>query len=370
MQQPSQQNRPPGDYAVAPQSAIVAAQERHAQRWTPDFDERIYPAHKLAAVVKTLSGVCVPAASSLAGSGLTEDRLRSAATRISYRQTATVFRNALQLSPVPAFALHAGQLMRVTSYGMYGYAAMSSLSHEAALEFAVKYHRVTGAVADVSLVFGDDGALFTYEPILTRDRRDGLYRASVEFVIASHLRLNKDLYGSSFRFDRVRVAYPEPEHAGAYRQLFGCAVDFAHPCNQVMFHSKWLTDPTPYFDPITNAMAREACEAAFANLSRNAGVASHIRRVLIENPGRFPNIEAMAAQLSMNPRKLHRKLEAEGTTYRDLLGEVRMTLAIEYLRKTDMTNEDIASRLGYSDAANFRHAFARWTGRRPSDYRS
>ena len=47
-----------------------------------------------------------------------------------------------------------------------------------------------------------------------------------------------------------------------------------------------------------------------------------------------------------------------------------MHLAIEYLRKTRMTNDEIASRLGYSDAANFRHAFRRWTFRQPSDFRN
>jgi AraC-like DNA-binding protein len=52
------------------------------------------------------------------------------------------------------------------------------------------------------------------------------------------------------------------------------------------------------------------------------------------------------------------------------LAEVRMRLAIEYLRKTQMTNEEIASRLGYSEAANFRHAFARWTRKSPSAFRS
>jgi len=35
-----------------------------------------------------------------------------------------------------------------------------------------------------------------------------------------------------------------------------------------------------------------------------------------------------------------------------------------------MTNEDIASRLGFGDAATFRHAFARWTGKTPLDYRA
>ncbi|MNG08999.1 Bacterial regulatory helix-turn-helix protein, AraC family [compost metagenome] len=34
-----------------------------------------------------------------------------------------------------------------------------------------------------------------------------------------------------------------------------------------------------------------------------------------------------------------------------------------------MTTEEIAERLNYSDAANFRHAFKRWTGRSPKEYR-
>jgi AraC-like DNA-binding protein len=47
-----------------------------------------------------------------------------------------------------------------------------------------------------------------------------------------------------------------------------------------------------------------------------------------------------------------------------------MKLAIEYLRNTEMTNEEIAARLDYSDAANFRHAFARWTRKSPSAFRN
>ena len=77
----------------------------------------------------------------------------------------------------------------------------------------------------------------------------------------------------------------------------------------------------------------------------------------------------MAQTLALEPRTLRRKLEAQGTSYREILAEVRRTLAIEYLRKTRMTTEEIASRLGYSDSANFRHAFVRWTGKAPHEYR-
>jgi transcriptional regulator GlxA family with amidase domain len=39
------------------------------------------------------------------------------------------------------------------------------------------------------------------------------------------------------------------------------------------------------------------------------------------------------------------------------------------LRRTKKTNEDIAFSLWFSDAANFRHAFRRWTGKAPNDFR-
>src|SRR5258706_16384809 len=125
----------------------------------------------------------------------------------------------------------------------------------------------------------------------------------------------------------------------------------------------------PSDDPITKAMARGMCEKSLAEVNQAEGTAANIRRLLFEHPGRFPSIEAIAEALKMNPRTLRRKLDSEETSYRVILAEVRMRLAIGYLRETSMTNEEIASRLGYSDAANFRHAFTRWTSKNPSNFR-
>ncbi len=45
-----------------------------------------------------------------------------------------------------------------------------------------------------------------------------------------------------------------------------------------------------------------------------------------------------------------------------------MHVAIKYLRDTNLTIEDIADFLGFSEAANFRHAFSRWTGKPPQEF--
>ncbi len=338
-------------------------------RAPPSFEERIYPAHKVAALVGALLDGGVPVAQALAGSGIAESRLHAPATRVSYRQMLTIFRNAHRLAPDPGLALRAGERMRVTAYGMYGYAVLSSPSHRAAIELAVKYHRVMGPVADVSFSQADGIAAWEYHPILALDASDDFYRFVLEFQFSSHRTLYKDLYGPSFEFAALRAAYPTPAHARLYKRLFKCPVAYGQAKNELLFEAAWLDDPTVYSDPITNAMVSEMCEQSLAEMQRAEGVAAGVQRLLVEHPGRFPDIDTVAAALSMNTRTLRRRLEAEQTSYRRILAEVRMRLAIEYLHKTDMTTEEIGTRLGYSDAANFRHAFTRWTGKLPSDFR-
>jgi AraC-like DNA-binding protein len=63
-------------------------------------------------------------------------------------------------------------------------------------------------------------------------------------------------------------------------------------------------------------------------------------------------------------------LADEACTYQQLLNASRRDIAIDYLRDTQLSVEQIAELVDYSDAANFRKAFKKWTGRRPIDYRS
>lgn len=333
------------------------------------LDEKVYPAHKLAALVGVLVDDGVTAAEALAGTGLAESRLHAAGTRISYRQLLAAFRNALRLSPDPAIGLRAGQRMHVTAYGLYGYALLSSPSHAASIDLGVKYHRVMGPVADIEFRRDGETAVFAYDPILCTDPAEDLYRVLMEFHMSSHATLSTDLYGASFRLSGVRAAYPVPPHAALVRKVFRCPVQFGQERNELRFDASWIDRPMDYSDPITNAMAREFCEQNLLEVQRAGDVAAATHRILIEHPGQFPGIDKVAAALSMNTRTLRRRLDSEQTSYRKVLAEVRMRLAIEYLRKTQMTNEEIAARLGYSDAANFRHAFMRWTFKKPSDFR-
>ncbi len=71
----------------------------------------------------------------------------------------------------------------------------------------------------------------------------------------------------------------------------------------------------------------------------------------------------------MSQRTLRRRLNAESTSFRATLDEIRDLLAREYLTDTQLTVADIAHVLDYSETVNFRRAFVRLNGVTPSDYR-
>jgi AraC-like DNA-binding protein len=94
-----------------------------------------------------------------------------------------------------------------------------------------------------------------------------------------------------------------------------------------------------------------------------------VRMLVLARPGFFPDIDYVAERMNMSTRTLRRRLKDEGSSYRELLDEIRFGLAKEYLGKTNLSMEEICRLLGYSESGNFSHAFRRWSGQSPRQWR-
>jgi AraC-like DNA-binding protein len=82
------------------------------------------------------------------------------------------------------------------------------------------------------------------------------------------------------------------------------------------------------------------------------------------------SLEDLARYLSMHPRTLNRRLQAEGSSFRTLLSRARSEAARQLLTVTKMDITTIAHVLGYADSSGFSHAFRRWAGKAPVDWRA
>ena len=75
---------------------------------------------------------------------------------------------------------------------------------------------------------------------------------------------------------------------------------FAQPVNELRFDEAWITQRMSYANPITYAMAHEACEQDLREVARAGSVAARVHRLLITQAGRFPDIDEVAAALPVN----------------------------------------------------------------------
>ena len=81
------------------------------------------------------------------------------------------------------------------------------------------------------------------------------------------------------------------------------------------------------------------------------------------------SLPEVAELIGTSARTLQRRLDGHGTTFSEVLDEVRQRVALERLRYTDATITEIAHDLGYSDSAHFARAFRRWAGISPLELR-
>ncbi len=80
-------------------------------------------------------------------------------------------------------------------------------------------------------------------------------------------------------------------------------------------------------------------------------------------------LEHVAARLHVSSRTLQRRLSEHGTSYQELLDDVRVRLARAYLKDARLGVAEVAYLLGYSELRAFDRAFRRWTGLSPREFR-
>lgn len=81
------------------------------------------------------------------------------------------------------------------------------------------------------------------------------------------------------------------------------------------------------------------------------------------------SLEGTARQLGVSPRSLQRHLAEMGTSYSEVVAEVRLDTACHLLLESNERISDIALRLGYAGPSSFSRIFMRLMKVQPGTYR-
>ncbi len=330
------------------------------------LDRKAIPMLQVAKLVKILDSLGYSETRQLQGTGIEPRQLRNPDARVTYRQRMLQIENMLRLVDDRSFWLQRGNDIAISDFGLLGYAMMSSATLAQAVQIAVKYHKMAGAMFELSFTVEDDEAVLRIQHLLVG--------GDVAAYIVEDLFKGMQPLISLLLDDRlfptvIHMAYEKPEIADNYADIFGCPVLFAQPFSEYRFAAELLHRPLAAADSSTARVCEESCRQLLDQMEIEEDIVSRICHLLLSTPGDFPRLDMVAAKLSVGARTLRRRLSELGTSYQKVLDDVRKQLAIEYLQTTNLTIQEISDLLGYSEVTNFRRAFLKWADVSPYQYR-
>lgn len=242
------------------------------------------------------------------------------------------------------------------------FATLSSKSGLAAIEHFAKYKKITGPIV-VNVEVFDELVRVSY-----RYDYPGLDLPRFAVLNEQLLLLDLTRTGTGEEIVPVHVGTPY-SYKEASIGIFGCQVEQMEG-NELVFNKADLEKPFLTANNVMLDYLEPQLKERLVEATTSESFTGIVQQKLYQAiPSGFFTIEDIAASLGISSRTLQRNLTAEGTKFNQELQNVQKILSFGYFKNPEMTTEDVAYLLGYSEVSSFSRAFKKWTGQTISEYR-
>ncbi|MBN9063724.1 MAG: AraC family transcriptional regulator [Rhizobiales bacterium] len=198
-------------------------------------------------------------------------------------------------------------------------------------------------------------------------------RQDAEFTIAATVSLIRQLGASKWTPAVVEFEHSVRSRERALEEFFRAPVYGSVEFNRLTILNEDLDRPLPGggrdLDGVIRTTARHLKDLMVTDREEHVSATDATMSCIARRLGyTLVDIGVVAKELNLSTRSLRRKLEEEGTSYREVLQEQRRLKAENLLSSRGLHVSELAGRLGYSDSAVFSRAFKNWTGVSPMEY--
>lgn len=329
---------------------------------------KVYNTAKLHAALDVLRASEIDTRHVFDGTGLNCEDIANEQFRVSSLQILHAFKNISDRCWNPYIAYRIGSNVHLSAYGLYGYALLCSTSYRDTVAFAKKYHYLAAPTVEMNFVFDDQEEGWDIEPVASDHVDHRFYAFLVCLQMGIHRSLHRDVMGPEFQPHLIELRFDD---SSEYRIPAEAAdtIRFGAPRNRLHVRTDWIDRRLELGNELTFKQIVQICDTELSELVMQDGVSGQVRKVLLENAAFAANMDAIATHMGLTSRTLRRHLKQESTTFSDIVDSTRSELALRYLRSADLSTEEIAYVLGFSETASFVRAFKRWTGKTPRTYR-
>lgn len=295
--------------------------------------------------------------------GLPPELLADASARIPHKALCRVWDELAGDCSDAAFGLSSAHFVAAAPFDMIDYALFHAETVRAMAQLFARWQRLFHDANEAA--FREEGDDWVLSLRLRGDPPTS--RHFTEFVLGAWLLRLRRVTGAPIRCRAIRLRHRGGAAAADYERLYGAQPSFGADENALVLDRAVLELPLLEADPALRSMLTQQVEQRLAGEDALLGRArQELRRLL---PQERSGIDDLALALGLSERTLQRRLAEEGTSFRDLLDEVRRDLALAALRQPGATVTDVAFCIGFSDLTAFSRAFRRWTGESPASWR-
>ena len=317
----------------------------------------------LLPIVKALKSRHVDVEALLAQVGIEETLENDPLTRLPHRQLGEVFRLAVEQTGDARFGIYASRFMLPTHLHALGTALIASRS---LMDLCLRVERYGTFLGQTATFYVER------DPIQTRfgaHPKVPLRAEATDMFWSFILRLMRNLAPDEFNPVRVDVTVDaSPGANDAYSAFFHCPIVFGCDEMALYFDTEALEQELPTASQELARLSDQVVQDYLAKMDKE-DLVSRVNSLLVANlPSGDYSKEDAARELHMSARTLQKRLDAAGTSWRELLTATRAELAISYLRSGRYTLAEITFLLGFNDTSSFSRAFKRWTGKSPGSF--
>jgi len=280
-----------------------------------------------------------------------------------------VVKDAIKQHKLKGLGLQFGSRMKLSDYGILGYALLSCSNVLQAIDYGSKFVTMTTNQIKVDLLLEKNSAILVFhspeiyywpQPFLQEECLSESWN-SLTFLLPE---LKRE------RPTRINLAFNKPDYAHLYKEMFQCPVYFNQPHTELHFPKKWLEKTINTANEMATQVCAQQCELIVAQLGDQGSMTDRVRRLILSQPMSPPlGLDDVAKTLLLSSRTLRERLYNEGTNYKEISNELRMKIAKEYLSTSELSTQEIAYLVGYQHSANFFRAFKKTFDHTPEQYR-
>ncbi len=268
------------------------------------------------------------------------------------------------------FAISAGKTFNPRKTTLLSYVVLNSPTVGEAIEKAVTYARLARGFAKLSFYEEERGMFLEIDSIAQQLRVDGAhseFRTSA-FLTSLQIATESPLPVLEIRFPHKLSEERQAQISG----VLSANIKQGQRVPGILFDRTVMDIRVKDTDPAMLLHLETHVQTLMKDLPPVIGETSSLVQNEITSRLSFsaPTQDDIAKTLGMSISTLGRKLTKEGTSFKQLLRDIRARLAEQYLDDPKLSLSEIAFALGYSDQAAFTNAYKTWTGQSPGSVRT